>query len=306
MNISNSSLDLAYHCEVAPLTSQTLARAIFSPSVWLSSRSNFGVAPSPSGSTENNLSDQSLWFWNAVFVRRAKLACSSVCHALCCRMHTPTLRISTVWRKMNQTGSLGINLFLTKKITQLARTTEKKSAIAVKQINPHHHYVNCFNDDVSVWVAPAFVKSKGHCTITLTGSMTSSFASSLCGLLPNVYWGRFHGIQLSLLGQVYQCSSIVLDSLVRHHFYLQARAELQHNYRIRCAQISNTLALLTFRWKVSDQGCQLCWNQHHWQPVSSKASNLLSRIGKAAWLIFLVYDFHRTSIEPGGGYLCYW
>ena len=49
-----------HDCKVAPLTSQTLASAIFSLSVWLSSRSNFNLGPSPPDSTNKNLSDQSI------------------------------------------------------------------------------------------------------------------------------------------------------------------------------------------------------------------------------------------------------
>ena len=52
--------------DLAPLTPQKLARAIFSPSVWPSSSLNFDVGPSPSNSTEKIY--QSLWFWSAVFL----------------------------------------------------------------------------------------------------------------------------------------------------------------------------------------------------------------------------------------------
>ena len=70
-NILIQSHDLAmiarWH-QCGTMTSQMLARASFSPSVWPSSRSNFDLGPSPSDSTEKTLSYQSLWFWSAVFL----------------------------------------------------------------------------------------------------------------------------------------------------------------------------------------------------------------------------------------------
>ena len=70
-NILIQSRDLAmiarWH-QCGTMTSQILARASFSPSVWPSSRSNFDLGPSPSDSTEKTLSYQSLWFWSAVFL----------------------------------------------------------------------------------------------------------------------------------------------------------------------------------------------------------------------------------------------
>ena len=58
--------------KVAPLTSQTLARVIFPFSVWPSSRLYFDLEPSRSDSTEKkSTSDQSLWFWSAVFLQLA-------------------------------------------------------------------------------------------------------------------------------------------------------------------------------------------------------------------------------------------
>ena len=70
-NILIQSRDLAmiarWH-QCGTMTSQMLARASFSPSVWPSSRSNFDLGPSPSDSTEKTLSYQSLWFWSAVFL----------------------------------------------------------------------------------------------------------------------------------------------------------------------------------------------------------------------------------------------
>ena len=70
-NILIQSRDLAmiarWH-QCGTMTSQMLARASFSPSVWPSSRSNFDLGSSPSDSTEKTLSYQSLWFWSAVFL----------------------------------------------------------------------------------------------------------------------------------------------------------------------------------------------------------------------------------------------
>ena len=50
-----------HDCEVAPLISQTFARAIFF-AAWPSSCSNFDLGPSPLDSTIKYLWDQSLWF----------------------------------------------------------------------------------------------------------------------------------------------------------------------------------------------------------------------------------------------------
>ena len=52
---------------VAPWRHKCSHVPVFPPSVWLSSRSNFDLGPSPSDSTEKN-SYQSLWFWSAVFL----------------------------------------------------------------------------------------------------------------------------------------------------------------------------------------------------------------------------------------------
>ena len=65
---------VAWPCMIArwhqcgTMMSQMLARASLSAVVWPSSRSNFDLGPSPSDSTEKNLSYQSLWFWSAVFL----------------------------------------------------------------------------------------------------------------------------------------------------------------------------------------------------------------------------------------------
>ena len=66
--ISCDSCMIARWHQCGTMTSQMLARASFSAVCWPSSRSNFDLRPSPSNSTEKNLSYQSLWFWSAVFL----------------------------------------------------------------------------------------------------------------------------------------------------------------------------------------------------------------------------------------------
>ena len=68
INILNRSRDLAWWRGGTTDVTNALAHAIFSPTVWPSSRSNFDPGPSPSDSTKKNLSDQDLWFWSAVFL----------------------------------------------------------------------------------------------------------------------------------------------------------------------------------------------------------------------------------------------
>ena len=69
MNISDHSE--AWSCMIARWHHWHHKRShvpYFSLSVRPSSRSNFNPGPSPSDSTKRNLSDQSLWFWSAVFL----------------------------------------------------------------------------------------------------------------------------------------------------------------------------------------------------------------------------------------------